>query len=284
LKYFHPILCFFLPPIPPGGAFNPAPERKVPLGGPDSYRDRGRSSVGESFRFGLLIILQLFISFCLKGQSLNYPDIFGDDWKKAEQFVTGNEKWIRPVLEKYRVDYYEAISVVFPELVRYSALRDKMEITLLKALYINLGEEYANFSIGHFQMKPSFAETIIKEGMKLTGRKTPLVRDSTGYEDIRNYRAAIVSSLEDINSQLDYLVVFFKIAGKKFDLKKMDEHSRITFLAAAYNYGPLHSEMEITEMSSRKFFSTKLVSRDLYSYADISLYWYNHVTRRVEGK
>jgi len=220
-------------------------------------------------------------SFC---QAFNYPEIFGDDWKKAEQFVAGNEKWIRPVLEKYKVDYYEAISVIFPELVRYSALRDKMEITLLKALYINLGEDYANFSIGHFQMKPSFAETIINEGMKLSGRKKPLVRDSTGYEDIRSYRGAIVSSLEDIHSQLDYLVVFFKIAGKKFDLKKMDKPSRIRFLATAYNYGPIHSEKEITEMSARKFFSAKLVSRDLYSYADISLYWYNHFSEKAEGK
>jgi hypothetical protein len=220
----------------------------------------------------------------LKGQSLNYPEIFGDDWKKAEQFVAGNEKWIRPVLEKYKVDYNEAMAVVFPELVRYSALRDKMEITLLKALYINLGEDYANFSIGHFQMKPSFAETVINEGMKLTGRKNPRVRDSTGYEDIRSYRAAIVSSLEDIHSQLDYLVVFIKTTGRKFDLKNMDERSRVIFLATAYNYGPHHTEKEIIDMSSRKFFSTKLVSRDLYSYADISLYWYNHVSGKVEGK
>ena len=38
--------------------------------------------------------------------------------------------------------------VIFPELVRYSAIRDKMEITLLKTLYRNLGEDYADFSVG----------------------------------------------------------------------------------------------------------------------------------------
>ena len=43
------------------------------------------------------------------------------------------------------------MSVVFPELVRYSALRDKMEITLLKALYINVGRDYANFSLAIFR-------------------------------------------------------------------------------------------------------------------------------------
>jgi hypothetical protein len=235
-----------------------------------------------------ILLLLLFSQGLLRnasGQSLNYPEIFGADWKKAEQFVADNESWIKPVLEKYNVNYLEAIAVVFPELVRYSALRDKMEITLLKALYINLGEDYANFSIGHFQMKPSFAEMLINEGRSLSRRKKPLVNDSTGYENIRNYRAAIVSSLEDVHSQLDYLVIFFKISGKRFDLKKMDDdQSRIRFLATAYNYGFLHSEKEITEMSARKFYSTKLIPRDLYSYADISLYWYNEKLRKIKVK
>jgi len=235
----------------------------------------------------ILSSLFLFLGGLLSnssGQTLNYPEIFGDDWKKAEQFVADNEKWIRPVLEKYKVDYNEAIAVVFPELVRYSALRDKMEITLLKALYINLGKDYANFSIGHFQMKPAFAEIIIEEGSRLTGRRKPVISDSTEYEDVRSYRAAIVSSLEDIHSQLDYLVIFFRITGKKFDLKKMDEPSRIRFLATAYNYGIMHSEKEIMDMSVRKFYSTKLVAKNFWSYADISLYWYNHAGGKIKEK
>jgi transposase len=35
--------------------------------------------------------------------------------------------WIKPALAEYGIPYHEAIAVVFPELVRYSALRDKME-------------------------------------------------------------------------------------------------------------------------------------------------------------
>ena len=88
---------------------------------------------------------------------INYRETFGRDWDKALSFVAENRNWIAPELEQYNVSYPVAIAVIFPELVRYSALRDKIEITLLKALYINLGEEYANFSIGPFQMKPSFA-------------------------------------------------------------------------------------------------------------------------------
>lgn len=181
------------------------------------------------------------------------------------------------------MDYYEAISIVFPELVRYSALRDKMEITLLKTLYINKGKEYANFSVGQFQMKPSFAESLIDAGASMRGRK-PLITDSTSYNDIRSYRAAIVESLEDIHSQLDYLVIFYRIVLKKFDLKKTDARQRIRFLSTAYNFGPFHTENEIITMSEKKFFSTRLVSRELYSYSDISLYWYNHISDKFKEK
>ena len=97
-------------------------------------------------------------------QSLNYPEIFGDDWKKAMLFESENRSWMEPILAKNHISYPLAVAVIFPELVRYSALRDKMEITLLKALYINLGDDYANFSIGQFQMKPSFAETGARTG------------------------------------------------------------------------------------------------------------------------
>jgi hypothetical protein len=247
-------------------------------------KSRRAQRAGNIFILILLLICFGALLNSSSGQTLNYAEIFSDDWKKAEQFVADNEKWIRPVLEKYKVDYYEAISVVFPELVRYSALRDKMEITLLKALYINLGKDYANFSIGQFQMKPSFAEIIVDEGRNLTGRRKPVIRDSTDYEDIRSFRAAIVSSLEDIHSQLDYLVIFFKITGKQFDLKKMDDLSRIRFLATAYNYGPMYSEKEIMDMSARKFYSTKLAGKERWSYADISVYWYINVPAKIKEK
>ena len=94
----------------------------------------------------------LLIPYFSSAQQLDYRAIFGDDWQRAEQFLVENRKWIEPELTAYKIDFNEAMAVVFPELVRYSALRDFMETTLLKALYINLGEEYADFSIGQFQI------------------------------------------------------------------------------------------------------------------------------------
>jgi hypothetical protein len=206
---------------------------------------------------------------------LNYPEIFGPDWKKAEEFLKDNHSWFAPLMKKYDVSYNEAAAVVFPELVRYSALRDKMEITLLKTLYINLGKDYANFSIGQFQMKPYFAEKIRERASELPFRKLRRqVLDSAGYSDIKDYRESIVNDLEDIKKQAIYLVLFMRICSEKFNTVRMDETERIKFLATAYNAGFYKTEEEIRMMTDRKYYSTKLIAKERYSYSDISVYWY----------
>ena len=118
----------------------------------------------------------LFSQFA-SSQSIDYQDIFGDDWNKALTFEKENRNWMEPLLAKSHISYPVAISIIFPEIVRYSALRDKVEITLLKTLYVNLGEDYADFSVGQFQMKPSFAEAIrIKADSVLDGNRVSILK------------------------------------------------------------------------------------------------------------
>jgi hypothetical protein len=209
-------------------------------------------------------------------QSPDYKSIFGQDWNKAEIFVEENRAWIESKLKQYNVSYPEAIAVIFPELVRYSALRDKIEITLLKTLYINLGEEYANFSIGHFQMKPSFAEMIHEKARGAMGIKSGrFFKLKSEFEDMNSYRASILADLENPRTELNYLIAFIKICEKKFNLKLKDESERVKFLATAYNYGFSKSAEEIEKMYDKKFFRTTLLRTENYPYSDVSLCWYN---------
>jgi hypothetical protein len=213
-------------------------------------------------------------------QTLNYSDVFGEDWKKAEAFEKENRSWIEPLLNKNHISYPEAISIIFPELVRYSALRDKMEISLLKTLYVNLGEDYADFSIGVFQMKPSFAETIRHESTVYLGRRAGIVfKNPSDYSDIKDFRKSIIRDLENPEGQVAYLISFIKVCDKKFNLYRLNEVSRIKFLATAYNFSIDKTALQIAGMSDKKFFSTKLLKTENYSYADVSLYWY----KRYEG-
>jgi hypothetical protein len=226
------------------------------------------------------LLLVLFTAGSLESamaQTLNYQDIFGNDWQKALTFVETNNKWIKPVLAKYKISYPLALAIVFPELVRYSALRDKMEITLLKALYTNLGEDYANFSIGPFQMKPSFAELIREKAPQAMGRKTKtLFKDISEYDNIAQYRAAIIKELEDPVTELNYLVAFIKICESTLNNKEWsDEKSKVKFLSTAYNYGINKTPEEIAGMTDKKFFNTKLYKTTNYCYSEVALFWYN---------
>jgi hypothetical protein len=225
----------------------------------------------------------LIILFCVlflqpsRSQSLNYAEIFGEDWKKAETFEKENRQWIKTLIEKNNISYSLAMAVVFPELVRYSALRDKMEISLLKTLYVNLGEDYADFSIGVFQMKPSFAETIRDESSAYLGSRSGIrFKTISDYEEIKDLRKSIIKDLEDPESQVIYLISFIRICEKKFNLNRLDEIKLLKFLATAYNFGIDKTGIQIAKMIDKKFFSTKLISSEKYSYADVSLFCYKY--------
>jgi hypothetical protein len=230
-------------------------------------------------------LLFSIIFFCFGeftfSQGIDYKSAFGKDWDKAENFVTENEIWIKRLSKEYNISYPIAVAVVFPELIRYSALRDKIEISLLKSLYIYKGEEYADFSIGQFQMKPSFAESIHKNVPLLKGKLKNQFKERIKEQDIFKYRAAIVKDLEGPESQLLYLAAFLKICEAVYSLKDMDEDQRVKFLSTAYNYSFQKSFNEISEMVNKKFFHTGLVKHESYSYADISGFWYmNHHTNK----
>lgn len=182
---------------------------------------------------------------------------------------------MKPLLAENNISYPLAIAIIFPELVRYSALRDKMEITLLKALYINLGDDYANFSIGQFQMKPSFAETIHSLAPSVLGWKSlKKFKPISEYDDIKNFRRSIVSDLEDPQIQFVYLITFIKICEKTFKTNRKDEIAWLKFLATAYNFGFDKSADQIEYMIDKKFFNTKLIKTENYSYAEVSHFWY----------
>ncbi len=226
------------------------------------------------------IILFLTLLTGLSGsgfaQPLNYADIFGSDWQKALTFIKENSSWIEPALARHNIPYDEAVAVIFPELVRYSALRDKMEITLLKTLYRNLGDDYADFSIGVFQIKPSFAEDIQNKVFAGSDKELKsLFRKQSLFPDKRSFRASVIEDLQNPETELNYLIAFYKICDKRFRKDWADEALKIKFLATAYNTGFRKSAREIEEMSDRKFFNTKLSKTENYSYADVSLFWYN---------
>lgn len=270
-----------LPGLPPEGKesiISPLGETGKGVDSKTENKNKPRQSSFRKyslFKFSSLGLLLILIFTEAPGQSLNYREIFGEDWTKAENFEKENRSWMEPVLTKNHISYPLAISVIFPELVRYSALRDKMEITLLKTLYINLGEYYANFSIGQFQMKPSFAEQIRNQAPSFLQKRSGITfKTSKEYDNITDFRRSIVKDLEDPEIQINYLISFIKICEKNYRTKTKDEYSMVRFLAAAYNYGFDKNSEAIESMIDKKYFNTKLFKTENYSYSDVSLFWY----------
>lgn len=229
-----------------------------------------------SFKKGLVFVL-LVALYTTADAQLQYEDVFGSNWVKANAFEKENREWMKKILRQNKIPYSEAIAVIFPELVRYSALRDKMEITLLKALYINLGEDYADFSIGQLQMKPSFASEIRAESAEYLKKRSGInFKSASDFDNIRNYRKSIVTELEDVKTEFSYLIAFYKICERKFRTSRMDTDDRVRFLSTAYNFGIDKDPEQINKISTGRYFHTKIFKPDdTYNYSDISLYWYN---------
>lgn len=202
----------------------------------------------------------------------------------------------REIWTKYDVPCDIAEAVIFPELIRYSIFQDMMEKGAVKALYIRKGSEGCNFSIGRFQMKPSFAEDLEKRWMRSgLARKYNLFFDTKDSEIARKIR---ISRLEDESWQCVYLAIFLRMLYLDYgSTDKHGEHTQngidtlplkeqLRLAATAYNrgirwvnpgYGPLE---EIRSKAHEKHFHTAFAptaKTRRYVYADIALRHYRTI-------
>ncbi|WP_038030332.1 hypothetical protein [Thermonema rossianum] len=169
----------------------------------------------------------------------------------------------------------EAWAVVYPELLRYSLLRDEVEMYVLRQLYVRYGAGYANFSVGLFQMKPSFAETV-EQLARRYGCDCPLAFTETTPEQQRRQR---LQCLTQIEGQLLYLKAFLCVAYARFPaLSQMPPEKRIPFLAALYNYGIEASEEEIRSWMKVKAFPYGRYHTIRYAYAALAWRFYEQWT------
>lgn len=218
----------------------------------------------------------LFAAPSLNGDAANaYCDAHRAEWQ---------EIW-----RQFDVPCDIAESVVYPELIRYSIIQDIAETTSLKALYLNKGADACNFSIGVFQMKPSFVE-----GLEERWMRSGLAAQYKLYFDLSDNRTARkvrVLRMEDENWQCVYVAVFLKMLyldygsfnkqGEKVQngLEMLPRAEQVRLAAAAYNHGcrwvnPGYGSIdEIKSYSRVKTFHTAIVPvkrTKRYVYSDLA--------------
>jgi hypothetical protein len=232
------------------------------------------------FKYSLLIITTIFSSFS-PPVTVNYRQEFGSDYTWAVSWLQQNNTAIEKYAEKFNIPAKELKAIVFPELIRYNTVYDAIEINSLKYLYVSEGKNYADFSVGYFQMKPSFAEMIEQDANTLLDAG---VLQLSGMDKLKNAadteanRKARVSRITNIEQQIIYLCVFYKICVIKFTKASFSTaRDKLKFFATCYNAGYRINYEKLVSLQSKKYFHTgKLWSNTHYNYAAISDYYYGH--------
>jgi hypothetical protein len=229
-------------------------------------------------KYGLLVITIIFSSF-RSPQTVNYRQEFGSDYSWAVNCLQRNNTIIEKYARQFSIPAKELKAIVFPELIRYNTVYDAIEINSLKYLYVSEGKNYADFSVGYFQMKPSFAEMIEQDANTLLDAG---VLQLSGMDKLKNTadteanRKARVNRITNIEQQIIYLCVFYRICSAKFTAASFATvHHKLIFFATCYNAGYRRNYEKLVSLQSKKYFHTgKLWSNTHYNYAAISDYYF----------
>lgn len=230
----------------------------------------------------LQVVTAVLVAACYLGGHIDTPDfrqIFKDNWTTAEHNVEKQRKVWDVIFNEFAVPADLAVAVIFPEQIRYSALQNVMETAAVKALYVQGGRRMANFSIGRFQMKPSFAEEVEREWMQTDWR-----HDYGIYFDLSENveaRRARILRLDDVQWQCIYLSLFVKLLYRRCpQLSELDDMEQVRFCATAYNVSFKGSYEDILSKSRKAFFHTDFIatsSTAYYVYSDIAVHYYNGI-------
>lgn len=218
----------------------------------------------------------MFFSLSLYSQS-NYTDTYQEESESAISYFE-NAYQFKDLCIGEQLSYPFLFSIVAPEIANYWQLQDIAEITSLKVLYVQGGEDYGDFSIGKFQMKPSFIvemEEYTRQDSLLYSKFKAIVEyDVSLDKELRRQR---INRLSNEYWQIQYLILFYQIMESQFSYLDFDssEH-KLEFYASAYNLGFNRSESAIINWIEMEAFPASIYKRK-FSYAKSAGAFYNHI-------
>lgn len=207
----------------------------------------------------------------------------------------GEESPWYAVWRSFDVDPLIAEAVVWPEMERYSRLKDLMETTANYGAYVTTGKG-PDYSIGQFQMKPSFVEELEKAWMRSgLARQYDLWFDTDNTATARRIR---ITRLQKEEWQVIYVGVFLRLLYASYGsfnkrgertqdgLETLPVYDQVRLAATAYNRGvvwaaPGYGDLSALEEHVReKHFHYALIPSRFtrrYCYATLALKHYKKI-------
>lgn len=226
----------------------------------------------------------LLSCFCLLGWTLSAqapPKDFLQAYPQAARQSMNTYKLYGKAMDSiwvktYHLDKAFLFAMVAPEVSQFGTVSETLQTSVVEALYTQFGASYANFSIGYFQMKPTFIEEL--EAYVLANPKT-----FKAYLAISNYgqltsdtdiRGERIKRLKNIRWQMHYLATCYSILSSRFESKLFKTNTeKLRFFATAYNLGFKESSERIKSWESVKHFPSK-TAKYRYSYAEVAEMFY----------
>jgi hypothetical protein len=228
----------------------------------------------------ILFISILFISATPKSN----PEIWFDtQYSDAINFCTENQELIKKTLSKSCLPPAKALSVAFPEMLRYSLWRDLFETTALELLYVQHGKTVADFSIGWLQMKPSFAETVeskVKNNSFLVQKYSDLFQYHSSTDNIK-IRKERINRLKQFEWQLQYLNAFIDYNCTIFQSENIQYEEMLQYLSAAYNRGMDCDLNELKDFSGTKTFPYGPGKKNPFGFVEVAEYFFKNDAKQL---
>lgn len=210
------------------------------------------------------------------GQGGDYAALYSKACGEARAFYASHRSLFEAAAHRAGFTPAFLFGIVAPELTQYGYLRNRLETYSLRVFYVQRGASYADFSIGCFQMKPSFVERL--EGClssdTLLRAKYPLCLFADP-----GARASRVERIDRLNTaewQITYLALFCETVRRRFGHQAFSsEEEALRFYASAYNCGFHKSEQQIKALAQQALFPH--FSTQKFKYADISLLFYREL-------
>ena len=206
-----------------------------------------------------------------------YDVIFENDYQSAKQFIITHSKNFQQTSNKYKHHHLFTTAIIFPELMRYSYLKDIVESTALELVYVEYGASAADFSIGHFQMKPSFIESLeteISKSDSLSYLYSNLLMNKQLTE--KQKRRIRLERLNNVEWQINYLHAFIAVCDELFkDIEFKSLSEKLIIYSTAYNSGFYQSMTQLKIKSGNKHFPFgPKYQGTQYAYSDIAKYYF----------